>query len=373
MLPLAEQGKFTYVFASYMALLLLNVAGVFQGAAVRAPMQDESYFAALARLQLLQALLLSLLVCAAWLLAGNFFGWQINITDAGLIFGFLFVQQMADFDRRAAYIFSNTKRAIISSASLYPLRIIALIVIRPDTLPHVLEILALSALFPAVVAAFTVCRKKPLNIGWKNVIKEHLAYSKLFIAGAPLSWLWSYIPIFMLGVMHGKEQAALLASIRSISNIANVLMEQLETKVVADWGRLRHGGGLSGVDNAVLRLLKMGAAFWLFGLLIVLGFGREIVSLVLGTLYVPHWHLLVIGWIGYGVYFLARVSGIKHRTLGDNHVEFAGNLLGVLVALLIGLLLIPPLKTVGAAWLYVIIALAMLFGQMYLTRKLVRK
>ena len=69
-LPLSEQGKFTYVFASYMALLLLNAAGIFQGAAVRAPAQErDSYQISLARLQLLQAFLLSLLVCAAWVTA----------------------------------------------------------------------------------------------------------------------------------------------------------------------------------------------------------------------------------------------------------------------------------------------------------------
>ena len=77
-----------------------------------------------------------------------------------------------------------------------------------------------------------------------DAAKEHLSYSRLFIAGTPLVWLWAYIPIFMLGIMHGKEQAALLGSIRGISNMANVLMEQIETKVVADWARMRHGKDL---------------------------------------------------------------------------------------------------------------------------------
>lgn len=372
-LPLSEQGKFTYVFASYMALLLLNVAGVFQGAAVRAPAQDKSYRISLARLQLLQALLLALLICATWLGFGNIFGWQATATEAGLLFVFLILQQLADFDRRSAYIFSGTSRAVYSSAALYPLRIIGLLVVRPDTVNQVLQVLTVSALIPAALTILAASQNRYETAqSWITAIKQHLAYSRLFIAGAPLGWLWSYIPIFLLGIMHGKEQAALLASIRGISSVANVLMEQIETKVVADWARVHHGAGTHAMKNAVSRLLKFGVVFWLIGMTVVGMFGREIVALVLGNLYAPHWPLLVIGWGGYGVYFLARVSGIKHRTLGSNQVEFAGNICGVLAALAAGFVLIPALKATGAAWVYVIIATAMLAGQMYYAKKPVR-
>jgi len=363
-LPLSEQGKFTYVFASYMALLLLNVAGIFQGAAVRAPAQDGSYRILLARLQLFQALLFSLLICGVWFGFGHVFGWQATATEAVLVFFFLILQQLADFDRRSAYIFSGARRAVYSSAALYPLRIIGLLVIRPDTVSPVLMVLIVSALIPAGITVFAAGKSRAeTDSSWIKTTKEHLAYSRLFIAGAPLGWLWAYIPIFMLGILHGKEQAALLASIRGISNIANVLMEQLETKVVADWARAHHGSGTHVMKAAVSRLLKIGMIFWFSGMIVVVVFGREIVTLVLGNLYAPHWPLLVIGWGGYGVYFLARVSGIKHRTLGANHVEFIGNLCGVLAALLAGFVLISSFKATGAAWVYVIIAAVMLISQ----------
>lgn len=364
-LPLSEQGKFTYVFASYMALLLLNVAGIFQGAAVRAPAQDSTYQTSLARLQLLQATLLSLLISVTWFGAGNVFGWQATATEAGLLLAYLFLQQLADFDRRSAYIFSGSKRAVYSSAALYPLRIIGLLAIRPETVNQVLLVLIVSALIPAALTISAASKSRSdAAPSWHNATKAHLAYSKLFIAGAPLGWLWSYIPIFMLGTMHGKEQAAVLASIRGISNIANVLMEQLETKVVADWARVHHGPGKHAMKAAVSSFIKIGIIFWLSGMTIVVVFGREIVTLVLGSLYAPHWPLLVIGWGGYGVYFLARVSGIKNRALGANQVEYIGNICGVIAALLACFVLIPYFKATGAAWVYVIIAAAMLIGQM---------
>lgn len=368
-LPLTEQGKFTYVFASYMALLLLNVAGIFQGAAVRAPAQGSTYQTSLARLQLLQALLLSLLICITWFGAGNIFGWQATATEAGLLFAFVVLQQLADFDRRSAYIFSGSRRAVYSSVALYPLRVIGLLVIKPETVNQVLLVLIVSALIPAALTISAASKSRSEAVSsWLNATKAHLAYSKLFIAGAPLGWFWSYIPIFMLGTLHGKEQAAVLASIRGISNIANVLMEQLETKVVADWARVSYGSGTCVMTVAVSRLLKIGMLFWLLGMIVVVVFGREIVTLVLGSLYAPHWHLLVIGWGGYGVYFLARVSGIKHRTLGANQVEFIGNLCGVLAALVAGYLLISSFKAMGAAWVYVIIAAVMLISQILILK-----
>lgn len=370
-MPLSEQGKFTYVFASYMGLLLLNVAGIFQGAAVRAPTQDSSYLRSLARLQIGQALMLSLTLCAVWWGVGNIFGWGATSAEIVLLLVFLVVQQLADFDRRTAYIFSNTKRAILSSALLYPGRIIALIIVRPDTVSQVLEVLIFSALIPAAITVYVASRSKPAaDQSWSSAIRTHLVYSRLFIVGAPIGWLWAYIPIFMLGVMHSKEQAALLASIRGISNMANVLMEQIETKAVADWARVSHLAGSQAMKSEVSRLLRIGIVFWLIGMVIVAMFGREIVTLVLGNLYGPHWHLLVVGWVAYGIYFLARFSGIKQRALGENQVEFVGNLSGVCAAVVAGFLFIPALGSVGAALVYVIIAAAMMIGQWCFTNRI---
>lgn len=374
-LPLAEQGKFTYIFASYIAVLLLNIAGIFQGAAVRAPAQErDSYKTVLARLQLLQAILLSMLVSGIWLGAGSIFGWQTTNAEAGLLFVFLVLQQSADFDRRTAYIFASAKRAIFSSTLLYPIRVVGLIIIRPDTVSQVLLIMVLSALVPAMLTVISACRNNRANVQiWIGAAIEQLTYSKLFIVGAPLGWLWAYIPIFMLGIMHGKEQAALLGSIRGISNMANVLMEQIETKVVADWARTNHVYGASALEEVVTRMLKIGTIIWLAGMAVILVFGREIVNLILGSLYAPYWNLLVIGWLGYGIYFIARIFGIKHRTLGFNQIEFTGNVFGVVAAVLAGFVMIPALSATGAAWVYVVIAVAIMGGQIYLAKRLVRQ
>lgn len=366
-LSLAEQGKFTYVFASYLAVLLLNVAGIFQGAAVRAPSQNSAaYRTLLARLQWVSASAVSLLLAFFWYALGAWVDWQASFQEAWLLAAFLVLQQAADFDRRSAYIFADARRALWASVALYPLRILLLWYASPTTVVQVLWILLLSTLLPAL-PSLVIMGRMPLIQGWRQ-IKAHLHYSRLFILGAPLGWLWSYLPVFLLATFHGKEQAALLVSIRNISNLANMLMEQIETRVGADWARWQHQHGTQSLHQIVRKLMQQGLLLWLCIMLALAIWGQALVALILGDTYAPHWILLPIGWLGYGIYFLVRVFGIKYRTLGANRVEFLGNLSGVLCALLIGYWLIPSAGVLGAAWLYVIIAAAM-WGAQFLAIK----
>ncbi len=372
-LSLAEQGEFTYLLASYMALLLLNVASVFQGAAVRAPSQNHTaYKTSLARLQLLQAFALSTLVGGLWLTADSVLNLQVTSADIALIFAFLVLQQLSDFSRRSAYVFASASRALFYSAMLYPIRIISLIIIQPHTLHNVLLILVASAILPATITVFNAFSMKIEARAWYHSVTAHLAYSRLFILGAPLGWLWSYMPILILGFMNGKEQAAILGSMRGISNIANVLMEQLETQVVAEWARIHNTEGKSGLEGAVYRLTKIGIVLWLLGLATIILFGQEIVNLLLGILYKPYWKLLVISWLAYGLYFLARIYGISHRTIGANHVEFGGGVFAVVTALVTGFVFITYFGLSGAAWSYVVISGALLVAQIYQVKKLNR-
>lgn len=368
-LPLSEQGKLTYAIASYMAILMVNVTGIFQGAAVRAPSQESSYKISMARLQLIQAGALSLLVSALWGGFGNVFGWQATLTEIVLLFVYLTIQQLADFDRRSAYIFNNSERAVSSSLALYPWRIAALLYLKPGTLVEVIQVLIISAIIPALPTIVTAMRRRSsANQSWLKVVAEQFNYSRMFLAGAPLTWLLGYLPIFMLGVIQGKEQAGILASIRGLSNIANIFMEQIETKVVADWARMRHGEGDHVMEVAIINLLKLGAIFWTVGFILVLVFGQEIVNFFLGKIYTPFWDLLVIGWISYGVYFLSRVYGIKHRTLGSNKIEFIGVSFGVMAGVMFGYVFIPAFNEAGAAWVYVAIFLVVLICQMIYTK-----
>lgn len=370
LLPLSEQGKLTYVFSTYMGMLLLNVAAVYQGAAVRAPSEHTAYLVTLARLQIVIALFTSLAVCLFWRSFGELLGWELTLEEMALLFAFLFLQQLSDFTRRAAYIFKSASGAMFSSLAIYPARIILLLILDHVSFQSVLTIMALTAILPASVNFFVIIRTSvPAAYSWVKHAIDHLLYSRLFIFGAPLSWLWSYLPIFLLGAIEDKEQAALLASIRGISNVANVLMEQLETKVVADWARRKKQLNKNYIQNSSINLFRIGLLLWLIGFLIVTIFGEEITKFILGDTYAPYWGLLVIVWVGYGIYFIARVISIKYRVLGSNQIEFAANAIGATTALISGWVLISVLGTVGAAWVYVLIPASMVLGQLYFMQK----
>lgn len=371
-LTFEEQGKLTYVFACYMALLLFNVAGIFQGAAVRAPSQEQSeYKTILLRLQAVQALLLTIVVCAIWYVVGAKFDWQATQTEIWALFVFLLLQQLADFDRRSAYIFTNATRALLSSAMVYPLRIAALLVLKPDTIEQVLIILLATALLPGAITIRSIAASSMRHLAdWLFAVRQHLSYSRLFIAGIPLSWLSAYIPIFLLGGMYGKEQVAILGSIRGISNVANVLMEQLETKVVADWARSHHKSGGQALDASAQRIFWLGSSLWLMGMFVILVWGTDLLHLILSAKYEPYWGLLILGWLSYGMHFLVRMTGIKQRVLGKNQVEFTGIAAGLVVAAIAGFILIPAYASIGAAWTYVVMGVAMYASQLYLVRKI---
>jgi len=370
-LPLEEQGKFVYIFSTYMGLLLINVSGLFQGAAVRSPGRENLYESSLISLQWASAILLSIMTGVGWYLFSPEFGWVMTLTQLLLVISFFLFQQLADFKRRAAYIFSVDIDAVISSFSLYGIRVIALLILRPENLNSVLLILVLSSVIPVIQMALSLV-KIDLSLRVRcQLISEHLHFSRFFVFGSLLSWFWTQVPVFMLGLMQGKESAAILVSIRGISNVANILMEQLETKVVADWARMYHSKGAESLKQAIKKLNLISFIFWLAVMAVILLFGEQIIALVLGNLYAPYSLVLIISWIAYGAFYVSRVYGIQHRTLGDNRIESVGGVFGLAVALIASWLIIPLFNVAGAAGVYILIAISMLLSQVLFPKKLV--
>lgn len=368
-LPLEEQGKFIYVFTSYIGLVLINVSGIFQGAAVRAPSRDSTYLTVLARLQVYLALLMSILVGIVFLWVGPFLDWSLNPYELALIISFLFFQQLSDFTRRSSYIFSSAKSAFLSSLWTYPVRLLILFLATPKTMDSVLIILIISCLVSAGMAIRQFNNSKVDLLRWREQTLEHLNYSKLLIAGSVLSWFWGYTPIFILGMLQGKAAAALLASIRAISSIANIFIEQLETKATADWSRKYHSEGAASVKQSISQINKLALVFWLFVMVIIAVFNQSIVGLILGSQYAPYSNILIVAWTGYGAFYVTRIHGITHRTFGDNKIEFIAGAFGLLAAALGSYLLIPQLKVEGAAWVYVLIAIIMLLVQVLVSKR----
>jgi O-antigen/teichoic acid export membrane protein len=370
-LSLEDQGKFIYVFSSYVAAQLINIAGIYQGAAVRAPVMPKSYQDSLALLQLSFASFFVAINAFFWFYLGNFFNWQPSLGDTCLVAVFLLLQQMADFSRRISYIFSSPKRAILFSLCVYPLRIGLLLIYRPASLEAVLYILIATIVVPAFFALKSAVQNtsKVLESLGVQVI-PHLKDSLFYLYCAPLGWLWSYLPLFFLSAVSGKEEVAILASIRSIANAANLFLEQVESRNVADWAKALQNNAHDEIKKSITTILKVATVLGMLVLAILLFWGQYIVQIALGSKYESYWLILPITWLAYGSYFVVRLVGVKYRVLGDNKIEYVGYFYGVFSALIAGLFLIPEFGIYGAAWIYVLTPFAAFIGQRYYLLKI---
>lgn len=372
-LTVSGQGKLSYVIICYMALALFNIASIFNGASVLINEQSnkEKYRKILFVYQVLAALFTSALLTSALFFAGNYIGWKIESVELILVALFLFTQQIVDFDRRIKYICENEKSALLSSVRVYPVRIILLTIFLPSSIKEALELLVLANLFASILVIIKQSSHvtKYFSRESVTVILAHLKFSKLIILSALMGWLWSYLPTIFLGYFYGKGLVGILVTLRSITNVANVLMEQVETVSSVVFARKAYKHGEDELGSAVTKILISGTGIWVCGVIVLYFFGHGIVLNMLGQEYANYSGLLVIMWLGFGIYFIARVFAIKYRSLKNLKIEFLSGLSSLLMAL-VCIPLISQYSIVGTAWAYVFISLSAVLVQWILIKYL---
>ena len=372
-LTVSGQGKLSYVIICYMALALFNIASIFNGASVLINEQSnkEKYRKILFVYQVFAALFTSALLTSALFFAGNYIGWKIESVELILVALFLFTQQIVDFDRRIKYICENEKSALLSSVRVYPVRIILLMIFLPSSIKEALELLVLANLFASILVIIKQSSHVTKYVSRESVtvILAHLKFSKLIILSALMGWLWSYLPTIFLGYFYGKGLVGILVTLRSITNVANVLMEQVETVSSVVFARKAYKHGEEELGSAVTNILISGTGIWVCGVIVLYFFGHGIVLNMLGQEYANYSGLLVIMWLGFGIYFIARVFAIKYRSLKNLKIEFLSGLSSLLMAL-VCIPLISQYSIVGTAWAYVFISLSAVLVQWILIKYL---
>ena len=370
---MTEQGKLAYVISAYMATVLLNVAAIFAVAPViKHEVENPAcYRFLLVRGQAILAILSTLVIITSMYFYGASIGWELSPSETGILALFFFLQQLADFKRRAAYIFDSVWGACKISFWTYGLRIVFLLVLRPDTIFEFLAIFVVGALIGSLSTIFshfrfignTLCAQ----IEQSSTIALHMRRSLWTTLNAPLSWICFFLPIFILGATESAKAAAILVSIRSISSVANVALELLET-MIPNWLAARAANhGTTGLRSSTNQILLTGTVFWAIGLLIIFAINDKLIYWLLGHEYAAYSSLLIVAWIGNGVHFVSRVIGLHYRTHKKTHVELIGSL-GGLAALAGSVFLISSLGIVGAAWTYVVVPAGMIMAQMIILK-----
>ncbi len=375
LLELNDQGKLGYVVTAYMVTILLNVALFIYAAPLvsfSTPHLDY-YRSSLRMAQTAWAMLLAAIIAAAFSLYGGMIGWEVSGQEAGLLWLFLAAQQIADYRRRANYVFRNAAAACKVSMVTYGLRIGLLLLVRPDDISGVLVVLIVAALVsatPLLVRIPFARTEKLAPAEAKALLGEHAQLSRWAIFQALLGWVSYSMPVFVLGFYYSAESVAILIGIRSIASAANVLLELLETIVPVRFAHIAGKMGREELRFSTGRLLFIGGVLWFLGVLLILVFGGLAIKLILGEKFEPYSFILMIAWYCNGIYFVSRVAGLYWRAQKNAKAEFFGSVGGFL--LFLGCVpVIAKYGLEGAAWGYVIIPIGVIAGQ-YLYARLRR-
>lgn len=369
MLALPEQSKLVYVYSAYFALVLLNASALFSAAPM---LRQEVADAGAYRQQLLRAqgwiaVGGAGVLSAVFAMAGAGLGWIPTLPEMVWMYVFLVLQQLADFNRRADYVFREISGAGLLSILMLVLRVGMLLLVRPENAETFYLLLALSAV-PGAIAALARGRGVFRSGDEADVFRRHIRLARWNVMHAPLQWAGLHLPIFLVGALAGGGAAAILASVRSVSTAANVLLELMETYVPSWMASQKEGAG---ARMATLRLYALGGGLWLAATVAIVVFGEELLALLLGPAYAAYWPMLLLLWVGNGLYFIGRVYGVRYRVAHWTSVELAGSLGGVFT-LLACLPLMSWYGALGAAWALVLVQLGSVLSQRVYVRRFVR-
>ena len=363
-LPISDQGKLGYILAWYLGTIIINNSAVFQHASVKAPSikNQYAYLCKLSWLQMVLALSSSILIVL--IVTGlNFIdSLFLSQQEIGLLLFFLLTQQLADFSRRISYIFNGSVQAVKLSSVLYSARVIALLFIEPTNLSYVLVIFIATSALSVITNIRLLYKGRHFLYEVKSFVKVHVAESIWFIRNGPFIWLWSSLPVLLLGVMIDAAAIAVFFTIRSLSNLGNVAMELLETEFSARIGRLLYSDQ-SQAEKSVQMLRLVGFVIWGIGMAIFMFFGKDLIKIIFGDSYANSADLLVMLWFSNGVVFLYRLNAVYLRTSGNSDAVMKGYVFGVGVMLIAGIPLISMYEVFGGAMLVTTGAATILVAQ----------
>jgi len=358
LLPINEQAKLVYVYAMYMALVMFNVATLFAVAPIlyHEVENKKLYRRQLLRLQMVISAAGALVMVIFIKLVGQWLDWVADDFELLGVAAFLGFQQMSDFNRRSGYVFHEINSALLFSLILLLLRIAVLFLFKPDDAGWFFILLLVSCL-PGAFRAISLDWNLPKSRFDHKDIREHFRLSLWNIRAFPFKWMAQHSPVLLAGGIIGPGAAAIIGSVRSISTVTNIFLELLDTYVPARLASLLQREGHKGIKKVINVMYMAGAGIWLAGFLVIFFYGKLILQLLLGPVYVDHDDLLMLFWIGNGLLFISRVSAVRYRLVKLTIVEFVGAFTATIV-LLVCLPLIYWYGLIGTGYLIVLVRLA---------------
>jgi len=252
--------------------------------------------------------------------------WDVSRLESMLIFVCFLSFLNLDFYRRAQYILGNTKGSGLVSLKVFIVRICIIFAYQPQSFLEFLVVITISILVVYITKINWFFEISKFN---KAFVAQHLLLSKWSIANSLMLWVVMHGLVVFTGYYLEGTLMAVLITLRSISNIFNVLLELLETYLPMK---------LIGFKLSQVEGVKLIANVATFGLVIsfligglIYTYAEELLFMILGDQYSRYWFLLLYLWIGNTMFFLTRLYGVSFRVLINPILELKATFIGFVV------------------------------------------
>lgn len=355
-LTLSDQGHLIVLYSFYFFCLIISISLVYAPIQSVYPKLDENsnYKFTAFLYHILISLLLIMVVIAG--IQGMSLSAALSISmDSVLYFiAFLFLQQMADYGRRVAYVFYNPKVAFFLSTFLYVPRIGLFMILKPSELDSVLLLLVSTSAFNAfIIILYTGVEKVRSSLSFeKNLLLQHINFSRNIFYSAPIGWSVAYSPTLVLGFFSGPVLVGVLGTLRSIVGLANFFVEMIEVSVISHLASRKHKGEERYVQKFFKSLIILFSIFWL----VLLVASIELYDFGIAFIddeFKQYRNIFLLLCVSYIVYFYARMHVLYFRVFYDTKPEFYNSKVA-LISTIVLFPLIYAFDIVGAASVFII-------------------
>lgn len=356
-LSISDQGNFIVLLSLYFFCLVISIALVYAPTQSVYPKSEDNqnYIYTIFVYHWCLSIILALIVFLA--LGAINFSSLISIPQDSVIYftTFIFLQQLADYGRRGAYVFSNASVAFCFSVFLYIPRVVALIVVQPAHLEDVLLVLVYASAIDAFcITVYMIYKKIKRRLVFdRHILIEHIRFSRNILYSAPVGWAVAYAPTLVLGFSSGPALVGILGTLRSIVGLANFFVEMIEVSVIAYLSSQNHKGASEYVKRFFRNLIFWFSISWLVFFVIIFQFYDFGISLIREDLLEHRWVFLML-FVSYALYFFGRMHILFFRVFCNTEPELYYAIASLVVAL-IALPLIYKFDIVGAALVYILI------------------
>ncbi|MBE9490584.1 MAG: hypothetical protein IMY67_09850 [Bacteroidetes bacterium] len=372
LLEAEEVAKYAYAFAFYILLYMVANAWIYQNIMAIGQKKLESdglllNFSRLNYILVLFSIPVSLFLFQL-LVSGSFS--NVLWVESGLVAVFIAVNQMIDYERRILYFSAHSplKGPALVSTVGFLVRVIALVIVQPGTFEEFMITLIIFSL-PALYFSVKRFSYSPNN-DFILFVAQQIKNGKWMTLNIPVNWAWGQAPVFIVGAFLGLRAAGVYAAIRSISNIANVVMEMIPTYFASRLSNLFSSGKMNEYKKYMLVYVGAGVMAWGLALSVIFLFGENILELLLGDGYSSYWKLFLLFWIFNILVFFTRFQFIHLRFVEKTYVTPLANLVGVFALCVSFFLWFDDKGVLGIAWAMIFGAITIVYVQ-YICRNMV--